>query len=177
MDYILIKNSRGVKQKLFLKDLYMKYKDLCYTIGIIIAIVLALYALLRPNYEGLQLKNDNSAPWIIDMDEDTNKLQFIYQGDKTGDGKRTVVMNLTKEGNMTVHRGISFEKPIDQSWQISPDKNNSLTFANKAGGGLKLDANGSVMPIKFAQGGPIDFSSLCMQNDGTGKIYSGSCQI
>ena len=155
----------------------MKYKDLCYTFGIIIAIVLALCAFWRPNYEGLTLNNDNSAPWIIDMDEDTDKLQFIYQGNKKGSGKRTVVMNLTKDGNMTVHRSISFEQPIDQSWQITPDKNNSLVFANKAGGGLKLDANGSVLPIKHAQGGPIDFSSLCMQNDGTGKIYSGSCKV
>jgi hypothetical protein len=155
-------------------------KDFCYTFGIIVAICLGLFAFLRKEREGLlglkKQNNDNSPPWKIEVDEDTKNLQFIYQGHLTGDGKRIVALKLSKDGNLTVHRGITFEQPVEGSWQISPDKNNSLVFANKAGGGIKLISTGTILPIKHTKGGPIDYSKLCMKNDGTGKIYSGGCE-
>jgi len=152
-------------------------KDIGYTIGIIVAIVLALCAFLRSNKEGLLniAQNDNSPPWNIHVDEDTKNLQFIYQGHLAGDGKRVVALKLSKDGNLTVHRGITFEKPIEGSWQLSPDKNNTFIMANKAGGGMKLSATGSILPIKYEGGGPIDYSQLCSMADGTGKVYSGGC--
>ena len=159
-----------------------KNKDLCYTIGIIVAISLALCAFLRSGRvrEGVsKIKSnfDNSPPWIIDVDEDSKNMQFIYQGNLKGSGKRIVAMKLTTDGNLSVNRGFSFIRPVDQSWQIAPDKNNTLTMASKAGSGMKMHySDGALLPLKYGKvGSPVDFSKLCTQSDGTKNIYAGSC--
>ena len=156
----------------------MKTKDIYYTFGIIVAISLALCAYLKSCGEGFKNKKvslDNSPEWMLDVDQDTKKLQFIYQGHLKGDGKRVVAMNLTKDGNLTVARGFSFGQPKDQSWQISTDKNNALVLSNIAGGGIKLNPTGSILPVKYGKGGPMDFSELCIKEDGTSKVYANSC--
>ena len=94
----------------------------------------------------------------------------------TGSGKKVVALKISKDGDLTVHRGLTFEKPVDGSWKISPDKNNTLILANKEGGGMKLSSRGSILPLKYEGGGPIDYSELCMKEDGTGKVYGGNCE-
>ena len=47
---------------------------------------------------------DNSPEWMLDVDQDTKKLQFIYQGHLKGDGKKVVAMNLTKDGNFVDYK-------------------------------------------------------------------------
>ena len=177
--YMLISELEIVGRSNNLKVLYMKLnKDLCYTIGIIVAIGLGLCAFLKSNTENfavIKSNHDNSPPWKIDVDEDTKGLQFIYQGNLTGDGKKVMALKISKDGDLTVHRGLTFEKPIDGSWKISPDKNNTLILANKEGGGMKLSSRGSILPLKYEGGGPIDYSQLCMKEDGTGKVYGGNC--
>lgn len=153
-------------------------KDFCYTIGIIVAIALALCAFLRPNKEGFLQKfgvNSNTPPWKIDVNRNTKSLNFIYQGNLMGDGKKVKALELTKDGNLNIHRGISFEQPIRGSWQIAPNKNNTLIIANKAGGGIKFDSAGSILPIKYGGGGPLDYSKLCIKKDATGIVFSEGC--
>ena len=87
-------------------------------------------------------------------------------------------MTLTKDGILTVHGGYSFSKPIDRSWLITPNSNNSLVMANKQNGGVKFDSQGAIIPLKYTgkgKGGPLDLSTLCMKNDGAHTVYGGLC--
>ena len=159
----------------------------CFMIGIIIAICLGLFALIYVgrNNEGMTLlmgnrkqNYDNSDVWKIDAHSDTNTLQFIYQGNLVGSGNKVTAMTLTKDGVLTVNRGFSFAKPINRSWLITPDTNNALILGNKLNGGLKLDSEGAVMPLKYmggGGGGPVNLSKVCMQDDGSGQLYGGLC--
>ena len=78
--YMLIRELEIVKKSNNI--LYMKLnKDLCYTIGIIVAIGLGLCAFLKSNTENfavIKSNHDNSPPWKIDFDEDTKGLHFIF---------------------------------------------------------------------------------------------------
>ena len=157
----------------------------CFAFGIIIAIGLGLLAFLRTIYKKETFANlfkkqnkDNSDVWKIDAHTDTNTLQFIYQGNLVGDGDKRTAMTLTKDGVLTVHNGYSWSKPIHRSWLITPDSRNALVIANKQGGGIKLDSQGGVLPMKYmggGKGGPMDLSKLCMQDDGSSTIYGGLC--
>jgi len=157
----------------------------CFAIGIIIAIGLGLVAFMRTvnTNEGFanlfkKQNKDNNDVWKIDAHTDTNTLQFIYQGNLVGDGDKRTAMTLTKDGVLTVHNGYSFSRPIDRSWLITPDKHNALIIANKQGGGITLDSQGGILPMKYmggGKGGPMDLAKLCMQDDGSSKIYGGLC--
>ena len=159
----------------------------CFTIGIIIAVCLGLFAFVRlsKSKESMTLlmseqkqNYDNSDVWKINTHSDTNTLQFIYQGNLAGDGDKVVAMTLTKDGVLTVNRGFSFAKPINRSWLITPDTNNALILGNKQNGGLKLDSEGAVMPLKYiggGRGGPVNLSKICMKDDGTSTLYGGLC--
>ena len=58
----------------------MKTKDIYYTFGIIVAISLALCAYLKSCREGMKNEKvslDNSPEWMLDVDQDTKKLQSV----------------------------------------------------------------------------------------------------
>jgi len=156
-----------------------------FMIGILIAISLGVVALIR-SYRSIETMTllghkqnyDNSDVWSIDMNKNTEELQFIYRGNLTSDGEKVMAMTLTKDGVCTVNRGFSFAKPINRSWLITPDKYNALILGNKKNGGMKINSDGSILPLKYmggGSGGPIDLSKLCRQDDGSGLLYGGSC--
>ena len=157
----------------------------CFTFGIIVAIGLGLLAYIRTFKvkEGFgnlfkKMNKDNSDVWKIDAHSDTNALQFIYQGHLVGDGDKRTAMTLTKDGVLTVHNGYSFARPINRHWLITPDSQNNLILASKQNGGIKLTSGGALIPMKYkggGKGGPIDLSSLCMQDDGSSNVYNGLC--
>ena len=60
-----------------------------------------------------------------------------------------------------------------EMWVV--DEENKVNLAVDSDKIIKLNPTGSILPVKYGKGGPMDFSELCIKEDGTSKVYANSC--